>query len=301
MIQFIKYSKIWFAISSVTAILSVFVLLIWGLKPGIDFTGGSLMEINFYNSRPESSEISRVLENADIKNVTLQKTGEKALIIRSSLLTEDAHQNTLDAIKKEFEKDGNHIIESRFEMIGPTVSQQLRQRSVWAIILVCLGIIGYVAYAFRSVSRPIASWKYGTLAIVALIHDILVVMGVFAILGHLYGTEIDTAFVVATLTILGYSVNDTIVVFDRIRERLLKRTGESFSDLVNIGLNQTLFRSINTVLTTLLPLIALYFFGGATIHNFALALIIGVASGAYSSIFIAGPLLALVQRMQKRA
>lgn len=301
MIPFIKYSKIWFAISSVTVILSVFVLLTWGLKPGIDFTGGSLMEINFYNSRPESSEISRVLESADIKNVTLQKTGEKALIIRSSFLTEDAHQNTLDAIKKEFEKDGNHIIESRFEMIGPTVSQQLRQRSAWAIILVCLGIIGYVAYAFRSVSRPIVSWKYGALAIVALIHDILVVIGVFAVLGHLYGTEIDTAFVVATLTILGYSVNDTIVVFDRIRERLLKRTGESFSDLVNIGLNQTLFRSINTVLTTLLPLIALYLFGGATIHNFALALIIGVASGAYSSIFIAGPLLVMVERLQKRA
>jgi preprotein translocase subunit SecF len=301
MFPFIKYSKLWFVIGGTVVVLSVFVLFAWGLKLGIDFTGGSLMEINFYNNRPENSEIIRALESVDIKNVTLQKTGEKAVIVRTSVLTEDAHQKALEAIKNEFEKDNNHVIESRFEMIGPSISQQLRQRSIWAIILVCLGIIGYVAYAFRSVSRPIASWKYGALAIIALTHDVLFVMGVFAILGHLYGTEIDTAFVVAVLTVMGYSVNDTIVVFDRVRERLLKRTSESFSDLVNIGLNQTLFRSINTVLTTLLPLIALYLFGGATIHNFALALIIGVASGAYSSIFIAGPLLALVERRQKRA
>jgi preprotein translocase subunit SecF len=166
--------------------------------------------------------------------------------------------------------------------------------------LVSLGIIAYVAYAFRKVSRPVASWKYGLLAIIALIHDLLLVMGVFAVLGHYFGTEVDTAFVVALLTVLGYSVNDTIVVFDRVRENLLRHREEDFGTTVNAGLNQTLMRSINTTLTTLFPLFTLYFLGGQTIHSFVLALLIGIASGAYSSIFIASPLLAMVEKWQKR-
>jgi preprotein translocase subunit SecF len=301
-IPFIKYSKIWLFLSLAIAVASIAVIAMWGLKSGIDFTGGSLMELDFANNRPDNTAITATLEKADIKNIVLQKTGDKGLLVRTAVMNEDAHQKALSAVKDEFGKDGNTIIESRFEMIGPSVSQQLRQRSLWAVILVCLGILAYVAYAFRGVSRPIASWKYGALCIVALAHDVLLVVGVFAVLGHYYGTEIDIAFIVAALTILGYSVNDTIVVYDRIREKLLRRGNtESFEDLVNAGLNQSMMRSINTTLTTLLPLIALYFFGGPTIHTFTLALLIGITSGAYSSIFIAAPLLVYVERWQRKS
>ena len=184
-------------------------------------------------------------------------------------------------------------------MIGAAVSAQLRSRAIWAIVFVSLGIIAYMAYAFRKVSHPVKSWKYGAIAIVAMVHDIVLVLGVFAVLGHFRGVEIDIAFVVALLTVLGYSVNDTIVVFDRVRENLLHRGGRDYSTIVNTGLNETLMRSLNTTATTLLPLFALFFLGGSTVHYFALALLIGMASCAYSSIFIASPLLALVERYSR--
>ncbi|PIT88073.1 MAG: protein translocase subunit SecF [Candidatus Magasanikbacteria bacterium CG10_big_fil_rev_8_21_14_0_10_36_32] len=299
-IPFIKYSKFFLSFSIVVTVVALMSLFFWGLKPGIDFTGGSLMELNFANNRPETSEVQQVLGEMDYRSVTIQKTGEKGLIIRTAFLTEDKHQEVLQNIKDSFNQDDNMVVESSFQTIGPSVSQQLRQRSLWAIILVSLGIIFYIAYAFRKVSKPVASWKYGALAIVAMIHDVLLVVGVFAFLGKFAGVEVDVAFVVAMLTVIGYSINDTIVVYDRIRENLLHHTSWSFADLVNYGLNQTMMRSINTTLTTLLPLLALYFFGGATIHNFVLALLIGIASGAYSSIFIASPLLVLVEKWQAR-
>lgn len=258
------------------------------------------MELSFASARPDNTEIVVVLEKNEVKNSTIQKTGDRGVIIRTVFLSEDKHQEVVKELRTAFEKDGNNIIESRFELVGPSVSNQLRQRSLWAIILVCLGIVVYVSYAFRAVSRPVASWKYGLLAIVAVVHDVLLVMGVFAFLGHFKEVEVDVAFVVAALTVLGYSINDTIVVYDRIREKLLHRASESFGEVVNAGLNQTLMRSINTTLTTLLPLAALFMFGGATIHNFSLALLIGIASGAYSSIFIASPLLVYVERWQRR-
>jgi preprotein translocase subunit SecF len=299
-IQFIKYSKIWLFLSAGLAAVAVVFLVMWGLKWGIDFTGGSLMKLQFSESRPENTAVAAVLAKAEIGSVTVQAADSNGMIVRTATMTEEAHQKALDAIKKEFGTDTNKISEPSFEMIGPSVSQQLRQRSLWAIILVCLGIILYVAYAFRGVSRPVASWKYGLLCVVAMMHDVLIVLGLFALLGKIFGLEVDVAFVVAMLTILGYSVNDTIVVYDRIREKLLRRTSsESFEDLVNAGLNQTVMRSINTTLTTLFPLIALYFFGGATIHNFSLALLVGITAGAYSSIFIASPLLVYVERWQR--
>lgn len=299
-IPFIKYSKVWVTFSAVVAVACLALVVIWGLKPGIDFTGGSLLEVSFSAERPVPASFQAALDKLELKNSVVQQSGDKSIIVRTAFLTEDQHQLVLKELRTQFQTDKNKMHEERFETIGSSVSSQLRQRAWWAIILVNLGIIAYVAYAFRKVSRPVASWKYGLLAIIALIHDVLLVMGVFAVLGHYWGVEIDIAFVVALLTVLGYSVNDTIVVFDRVRENLLRRGGEDFGAVVNIGLNQTLMRSINTTLTTLLPLFALYFFGGATIHYFVLALLIGIASGAYSSIFIASPLLALVERWQRR-
>jgi preprotein translocase subunit SecF len=214
-------------------------------------------------------------------------------MIRTSALGQETHQNILDELSKTFGHDGNVVSEAQFQMIGPVISQQLKNRAIWAVILVSLGIIAYLAYAFRAVSRPVASWKYGLMAVIAMIHDIALVLGVFALLGHYRGVEIDIPFVVAILTVLGFSINDTIVVYDRIRENLTRHSADSFGDVVNNGLNETLARSINTTLTVLFPLFALFFIGGSTLHNFTLALLIGMASGAYSSIFIASPLLVL--------
>lgn len=298
-IPFIKYSKFLLIVSALVTITAIVFLAMWGLKPGIDFTSGSLLELSFTN-RPENSEIKSVFDGLGIKNAALQKTGDKGIIIRTDFLTEQEHQVVVKELTSKFQNNGNTVLENRFETIGPSISKQLRAKSIWAAILVNLGIIGYVAYAFRKVSRPVASWKYGALAIAALFHDVLLVMGVFSFLGRFYGIEVDTAFVVAILTVLGYSVNDTIVVYDRVRENLLRHSSENFGDVVNDGLNQTLMRSINTTFKTMLPLFALFFIGGFSIHYFALALLVGIASGAYSSIFIASPLLVYVYKWQQR-
>ncbi|PIT87350.1 MAG: protein translocase subunit SecF [Candidatus Magasanikbacteria bacterium CG10_big_fil_rev_8_21_14_0_10_40_10] len=295
----IKYSKVWLGFSAIILIACVVLLAVFGLKPGIDFTGGSLMEIEFSSTRPENTAIDEVLKTNNLNNNVIQKSESRSVIIRTEFLDEKVHQKLLTDLKSKLEADNNKITESRFETIGAVVSQQLRSRAIFAVFFVILGIVIYVAYAFRKVSRPVASWKYGLLAIVALIHDVMLVLGVFAVLGRYLGVEVNIAIVVACLTVLGYSVNDTIVVYDRIRENLLRTRWEDFAEVVNKGLNQTLLRSINTTLTTLLPLFVLYFLGGSTIQYFALALIIGIASGAYSSIFIASPLLVLIQKFKR--
>lgn len=298
-IPFIKYSKIWLFLSAAVAVVAIVALFAWGLKPGIDFTGGSLLEVTFEKSLPTVESVQQTYAELGQKNITVQKAGEKSMIVRTAFLTEDQHQLVLRELRVKHAVD-NAMREDRFETIGTSVSKQLRTRAFWAIVLVNLGIIIYIAYAFRAVSRPVASWKYGALAIVALMHDVLLVLGVFAFLGHYLGTEVDIPFVVALLTVLGYSVNDTIVVYDRVRENLLRHSADNFADTVNVGLNQTLMRSINTTLKTTLPLFALFFLGGASIHSFVLALIIGIISGAYSSIFIASPLLVYVEKWQHK-
>lgn len=298
-IPFIKYSRFMLVFSGVVTAISLVFLAVWGLKPGIDFTGGSMLELSF-NQRPDTKEIKMVFDTLNFKNVAIQKIGDKGVIIRTGFLSEAEHQIIVREIKNQLKIDSDKMREERFETVGASISKQLRSRALWAVIFVNLGIIAYVAYSFRRVSRPVASWKYGVLAIVALFHDVLLVMGVFAVLGRFMGVEVDTAFVVAILTVLGYSVNDTIVVYDRIRENLQRRGSENFANTVNVGLNETLMRSINTTFKTMLPLFALYFVGGPTIHYFVLALLIGIASGAYSSIFIASPLLVVIYNWQQR-
>ncbi len=299
-IPFIKYSKVWFTISIVTVVVALAVTLKWGLKYGIDFTGGSLLELSFQNNRPSVEQVQKDLKDNGLKEVIVQSSDEDKYIIRTNFLTEEQHQSLLTDIRKKYQTENNLVREDRFETIGSAVSDQLRRRAIWAIILVNVGIILYVAYAFRKVSRPVASWKYGALAIVALLHDVLLVVGAFAVLGRFYGVEVETTFVVALLTVLGFSVTDTIVVYDRVRENLARHSAENFGETVNNGLNETLMRSINTTITVLLPLFALYFLGGETIKNFSLALLIGMASGTYSSIFIASPLLVQVEKWQRK-
>lgn len=297
-IPFIKYSRLWLSIAGITAAASIVMIISWGLKPGIDFTGGSLLELHFSSTTPATAQVQEVLNKIDLKNAVVQSSGSQGVIVRTSFLTEEKHQEVLKVLRGTYKQE---IREESFQTIGATVSRQLRERALGATFLVSMSIIMYLAFAFRSVNRPLASWKYGLIAIATLLYVVIIVSGVFAALGRFKGVEVDIAFVVAILTVLGYSVNDSIVVYDRIREHLLKRKVEDFGALVNTGLNETLARSINTVTAVLFPLAALYFFGGSTIHYFALALFIGMAMSTLASIFLASPLLVAVEAWQRRS
>jgi len=221
MINIIGHRKINLFVSGLLFVVSVVALLTFGLKPGNDFVSGSLLEVGFNNGiLPVNQEVKDTLSSLDLGNVSIQPTDSKSLIIKMKFLTEEEHQAVLSTLRQKYEVNENKVLENRFETVGPAVSATLKQRSAQAVIVVIIGIIIYVAYAFRRVSKPIASWKYGVVAVVALFHDVTITMGVFAFLGHYFGIEVDIPFVVACLTILGYSVNDTIVIFDRIRENL---------------------------------------------------------------------------------
>ncbi|MBI4120135.1 MAG: protein translocase subunit SecF [Parcubacteria group bacterium] len=286
MLAIIPNRKIFLTASAVLVLLSAASLAVWGLKFGIDFTGGSLWEVEFPHGRPDSAAILAALVDYKMDTALIQPVGEKGVILRSRDINENTHQAALIELK-----GLGAVEEKRFESIGPTLGKELQRKSVKAVIGVLVLIIVYIAWAFRKVARPVSSWKYGVIAIIALIHDVTIPTGVFAVLGHFGGVEVDALFVTAALTILGFSVHDTIVVFDRIRENLKRRSGEDFSQTVNASVNETMSRSISTSLTVLLVLAAIYFLGGQTTQNFALALIIGVFFGTYSSIFVAGPLL----------
>jgi len=310
MIQFISKRKIWYTVSILLVAASIVSLAWFGLNFGIDFTGGSISEVEFINERPEITVIHDKVNSLEFGNVSVQPTGDKGVILRQKELTEDEHQVLLTAVfetakenlpeeEREAITRDQYIEELRFESIGPSIGKELREKSIYAIILVVVCIILYIAWAFRKVSHPVASWKYGVIAVIALIHDILITVGVFAILGYLLGIELNTPFVAALLTILGYSVNDTIVIFDRVRENLFKHSGE-FDETINKSINETLARSINTSLTTLVVLLVVFFFGGETIKDFVLALMIGIFLGGYSSIFVASPLLVTFRKFQKK-
>ena len=291
MLRIIQNRNIFFALSGALVVLSLGVLIAFGLKPSIDFTSGTLIELSFTGERPEKSMLQENLDGLGLGSVLVQQTGDKGYILRLKFISEEVHQTLLNSVRSEFEVGDTKVREERVETSGPGIISQLKQKAVSAAIAVIVAIVLYVAYAFRKVSKPVVSWKYGVTAIIALLHDVMIVMGIFAVLGYYAGVEVGIPFVVALLTILGYSVNDTIVVFDRIREELVKRSAPTFEEMVNKGVNGTLVRSLNTSLTTLLVLFGLYLFGGDSIHYFALALILGVIFGTYSSIFLASPLL----------
>ncbi|MEK7083813.1 MAG: protein translocase subunit SecF [Patescibacteria group bacterium] len=296
----IRYRFVTFAISGIVVGLSVLILLVFGLKPGIDFTGGSLLEVSFAGERPSLSHVQDAVAGVPVGAVLVQPVDEDSMILKTRFITEAEHQELLLALRTAFETENRKVYEDRLETIGPAVSANLRERAIWAGIMVILGIVAYIAYSFRHVSLPVQSWKYGVVSIVALIHNIVTVAGVFALLGHFKGVEVDIQFMVALLTILGYSVNDTIVVFDRIRENLIRHGRGNFAEVVNYGVNETLMRSLNISFAILLVLLALFFFGGTTIHYFSLALIIGTLVGSYTSIFFAAPLLAAWESWGRR-
>jgi preprotein translocase subunit SecF len=284
--NFTKFSSYYYIISGVLIIASIIALSMFGLKFGIEFAGGSSMKVEFAKNVPSNQDISNALTSFNLGDITVQPTGSNGAILQFKGVDETTHQNILAELNKLTE-----TTEKSFQYIGPSVGQELRNKTELAIVLALLAITIYIAFAFRKVSRPVSSWKYGITSLVALFHDVLIPLGVFSILGHFYNVEITIPIIAALLTILGFSVHDTIVIFDRIRENILRKGMGEFENTVNWSLNQTLGRSVSTVLTVLFVLLAIYFFGGDTLRYFALALIIGIVSGAYSSIFIASPLL----------
>lgn len=277
--------KIWYLISLILIVPGIVALFLWGLKFGIDFNGGTLMEVQYSQDVPVE-QVKNSLKDLNVNNLVVTSSGEKSFLIRTETVNQDQHNKITENLSKVGENK-----ETRYESVGPTVSGDIRNKAIYSVILASLAIIIYIAIAFRKVPKPASSWRFGVCAVIALIHDLAFVIGVFAILGHFLGYEIDSLFITALLTIMGFSVHDTIVVFDRIRENLRKHPSENFETNVNNSILQTLNRSLNTTLTVLIVLSALYFLGGATLHHFVLALLIGITIGTYSSIFNASPML----------
>lgn len=303
MYNIISKSKIWLSISGILITVSIVALLLWGLRLGIDFTGGSLLEVKFNNNRPSVTEVEDKLQPSNLKSLTVQPVNDKGMILRFQDTSEEAHQSVLSKLRELAESPNQNeanFEELRFESVGPSIGQELQRKAIYATILVLLSISLYIAWAFRKVSRPVTSWKYGMATIISLFHDVIIVLGFFAYLGHFHGIEINTSFIAAVLTVLGFSVHDTIVVFDRLRENL-PRSNDDFAGTVNTSVNQTLRRSINTSVTVLLVLLATTVLGGSSIHYFSLALLIGIFFGTYSSIFLASPLLVIWHQMKLRS
>lgn len=290
----VKNRTIWYSLSVLLVVASLGVYLTWGLKFGIDFTGGSLMEVTYSEARPTSAELTEKLESVGVTGTSIRATGDNGYLIRTPFLNVETYQQARTAI------GGTEI---RYDSIGPSIGTELRTRAVYAIILVLLAIALFIAFTFRKVSKPVSSWKYGLVALVSLAHDVVIPLGAFVLLGHFAGAEVDTLFVTALLVVLGFSVHDTIVVFDRVRENLRLNTEhghtEDFETVVGKSVSQTMGRSINTSLTTVLALFALYIWGPEPTHYFSLTLLIGIIAGTYSSVFIGSPLLVTLQKMQK--
>ncbi|MBD3281403.1 protein translocase subunit SecF [Candidatus Uhrbacteria bacterium] len=291
----VKYRYIWYSISAVVIGACIFALLSFGLNQGIDFAGGSLLSVRYEGERPTAIEAQQVLEPLELGEIVVQPVGETDMNFRMQSLKEDQHQQVLSLLQESY----GQITELRFDSIGPVIGQELKSNSLTALVIVFIAILIFIGWTFRKVSIPVASWKYGLVTVFAAFHDVIIPVGIFAFLGKFYGLEIGTSFIAAILTVMGYSINDTIVVFDRVRENLQKTSG-TFVDIVNKSLNQTILRSINTTFTTLLALIAVYLFGGESIKDFALTLIIGILAGTYSSIFIASPLLVTIYKFQQK-
>ncbi len=283
-IEFTKHRKVYYITSLVLILLSVGAVLIWGVNPGIEFSGGSILETEYEEERPLVTEIRGAIEQEGVGEVYVQPVGEKGIIVRTSSSDEDTYRK----ISNVLEGTTAHY----FESIGPTVGSELKNKSIIAIIIASLLVIFYVAISFNGVEGPIRPLKYGVIAVgVAILHDVLIIVGIFSALGYFFGVQMTIPIAVALLTTLGYSINDTVVIFDRVRENLIRGVERDFRKLVDRSLTETLGRSLMTSITTLLVLFSILIFGGSTLFYFILALILGIILGTYSSIFLAGSFL----------
>ena len=266
----------------------VFLISTPGLKPGIDFTGGSSMTLQFpEGSSLDQQDLRDVLTEDGYAESTVQNMGGDSFFVRTKELDEEAKDNLVETITSSLSPDSQNLLQS-FDLVSPVVAQETVLNALWAVLAAAIGIFFYIWWAFRNVPSP---FRYGLAAIVALLHDTIIVVGIFSILGALFEIEVNTMFLIALLTVIGYSVNDTIVVFDKIRENVLIYSNRPFTEVVNLSISETIGRSINTSFTLLVTLLALILFGGSTIREFLLVLLIGVVAGTYSSIAIASQVL----------
>lgn len=294
MYNIIGTSKYWVGISVFLVTASIIAWLLWGLNLSIDFTGGSSLQLHFLEARPDITAVNTVLREQNIGGAGIQEAGGQDVVLRLPFINNEQKDIVIQNLASFGAEEVN------FSTIGPALGVELKKKAVQAVFLVLVGIILYISYAFRKIARaPVPAWAFGLGAIVALIHDITIVVGIFVVLGKFFNIQIDSFFVTALLTILGFSVHDTIVVYDRIREGLKHQEKKSFTEIMNSSINTTLIRSLNTSLTTLIVLSALYLLGGEGIRLFVLALLIGIVVGTYSSIFIASPFLLLIQRFRR--
>lgn len=285
---FIKYRKIFYWISGLLVLASLFSILNFGLNLGIDFTGGSALDISFVGKVPTSNQISESLKGLNLGKISVQELGKNTVSIRTKYIDEATHEEMVKKLSTtgKIEKGSES-----FQTIGPVIGNELKNKTKLVIVLALIFIVLYIAYSFKQVSRPVKSYLFGLTSLIALCHDVILPLGILAILGKTMGVEITIPIITAFLTIFGYSINDSVVVFDRVRENLLKLKTPDFSLVVEKSLNETITRSINTSFTTMLVLFAIFFFGGQTLKYFSLTLILGIFFGTYSSIFLATPLL----------
>jgi preprotein translocase subunit SecF len=290
----VKYRYLYFAISLAVIIPGLVALLVWGFPLAIDFTGGSLLDITFSDQAPQPAQILAVYSQFGLGDSQVQSSGTNEVIIRSKDMTEDMKTQIVDAMQQKFNQT---ITVQSFETVGPSIGQEVASRAAEAVGLAAIGIMLYVTYAFRGVPH---AFRYGVSAIIAMLHDVAVVVGAEAILGHFLGWEVDSLFLTALLTVIGFSVHDSIVVFDRIRENSNIYRRLPYETVVNHSVVQTLDRSINTQLTVMLTLLTLVLFGGVTIRHFVVTLLVGIFSGTYSSIFNASPILVVWENREWR-
>ncbi len=294
----IKHKNFFFLLSGLLVALSLVAIGIFGFKYGIEFTGGTLAEVNYPDGRPSAEDVKEKLNALNWEGTIVQTTGEKGLLVRTKALAEGDHEKLVAALT---DNGTRKVEELRLDSVGPVVGQELKSKAGWAILAVIIAIVLYIAFAFSGVSKPVSSWVYGFVAILSLAHDVIIPTGVYVVLSHYFiDVQVDVLFVMAILTVLGFSVHDTIVVFDRTRENIKLRTWKEFATTVGHSVEQTFTRSINTSLTVLLVTLALYFVGGETTKNFALVLAIGILAGTYSSIFFGSPMLVAIEEWQKK-
>ncbi len=287
----VTHRKLFFAITGAILALSIGAISLYGLPLGIDFTGGSLVEVAYHGTRPSLSTLNTRVSAVPLSDISLRYTGTHNIVLRSRTLTPKEHTAVLAALSPK----GAGATQLQFTSVGPTLGSELGRKALVALLVVVLTIVLYITWAFRRVSRPVSSWTYGAIVVAILVHDLLVPIGFYAIWEHFTGVQAGALFVVGLLTVLGYSVNDTIVIFDRVRENLARNqktsAHEEFVEVVGRSIMETMNRSINTSLTVIIALIALATLGSATTVNFALVMLVGVIAGTYSSVLLAAPLL----------
>ncbi len=296
--KIIQKRKGFFAFSLTLVFASIVAISVWGLRLGMDFVGGTKLTLKYENGLPSNNEVREQLSDFQLGSLTIQSAEDNTMFVR--FVTSEDDDEALKSVQDKLMASRDDLNIEEVSFISSTISSELKSRAITAIIFAVMGIALYVAWAFRKVSYPVESWKYGIGAVIALTHDILITIGIFSFLGRFYGMEINIPFVAALLTILGYSVNDTIVVYDRIRENLNKAGAkDNFEETVNSSINQTLGRSINTSLTVVIVLGAIILFGGESIYSFSLALLVGIIFGTYSSIFVASALIVELWKQRK--